>query len=138
MCETCAKQAGIHLINDYTTSLTEMDRILLHSLMRECRKMAKEKLHELGNMLSKERGCSLRVIDTFCSTNLINNLYLYSIYKQKVNTHGKKQFDCFAREKKICVCIQGKKHITAVRQLNFMIFYVQYEIAKLLMENNYT
>jgi hypothetical protein len=134
VCETCSKQGNIHLVSDYTSFLSEADRILLHALIRKCRKMSNEKLKELGIMLSKERGCSLRVIDTFCSTNLASHLYLYSVYKQKVNTHGKKQFDCFAREKKICICILGKEHITAVRQLNFMIFYVQYGIADALSE----
>jgi hypothetical protein len=133
-CDKC-REYKIHIVGNCSSELAETERILLSSLLRDCRKLDICELEQLGNMLSKDRGCSLRVIDTFCSTHLIQNLHLYSVYKQKVNTHGKKKFDCFAREKKISICIQGKKYITAVRQLNFMLFYVQYRIGDILKKD---
>ena len=106
--------------NEEENSLSRKDEVLLHSVLGWFNE-DKDRVQQFSDIVKHKNGLSLRIID-WLITNFSKNISvsiqtdletlpidLYRDYHKNLSAHNKKNFDPFARRRRICIVIFGNE-----------------------------
>lgn len=127
--------------------LSRKDEVLLHSVL-EWFNDEQTRVDQFYDIIRHKHGMSLRIID-WLITNFSRRVDvmidtigiprdLYRDYHKNLTSYNKKNFDPFARRKRICILIFDEQRFSTVGQLNFFRWFISNDLTKFLIANKET
>lgn len=130
---------------DSATSFSQKDEVLLSSVLlwfnaKECR------VQTFSDIVHRKNGLSLRIID-WLITNFTKSFSvaiesdglprnLRRDYHKNLSAHNKKNFDPFARRRRIRIVLFGKEErVSTIGQLNFFRWFLSKNLVEFVLEN---
>lgn len=132
--------------NEEENSLSRKDEVLLHSVLGWFNE-DKDRVQQFSDIVKHKNGLSLRIID-WLITNFSKNISvsiktdldtlpidLYRDYHKNLSAHNKKNFDPFARRRRICIVLFGnEQRFSTIGQLNFFRWFISKNLCEFVIE----
>lgn len=128
-----------------SNSLSRKDQVLLGSVLQWYNE-DESRVRTFSDIVTHKNGLSLRIID-WLITNFSKTVSvaiesdglprsLRRDYDKNLSAHNKKNFDPFARRRKIRIVLFGKDHrMSTIGQLNFFRWFITKNLTGFLLEN---
>ncbi len=125
-------------------ALSRKDEVLLHSVL-EWFNEDEARVQQFSDIVKHKNGLSLRIID-WLITNFSKNIRvsittndlpidLYRDYHKNLSAHNKKNFDPFARRRRICIILFGnEQRFSTIGQLNFFRWFISKNLCNFVIE----
>ncbi|CAM9109657.1 unnamed protein product [Ectocarpus sp. 12 AP-2014] len=130
---------------DVEEALSRKDEVLLDSVLA-CFIEEESRVQVFSDIVHHKNGLSLRIID-WLITNFTKSFSvaiesdglprnLRRDYHKNLSAHNKKNFDPFARRRRIHIVLFGKvQRVSTIGQLNFFRWFLQKNLVGFLLEN---
>jgi hypothetical protein len=130
--------------NEEENTLSKKEEVLLHSVLGWFNE-DKDRVQQFSDIVKHKNGLSLRIID-WLITNFSKNISvsiktdglpvdLYRDYHKNLSAHNKKNFDPFARRRRICIVLFGlEQRFSTIGQLNFFRWFISKNLRDFVIE----
>jgi len=130
---------------DTDETFSRKDEVLLSSVLRWFNQ-EESRVQTFSDIIHHKNGLSLRIID-WLITNFTKSFRgaieseglprnLRKDYHKNLSAHNKKNFDPFARRRRIQIILFGKeKRVSTIGQLNFFRWFLSKDLVGFLLEN---
>jgi len=134
-----------HDMVDLATSFSRKDEVLLSSVLLWFNE-EESRVQTFSDIVHHKNGLSLRIID-WLITNFTKSFSvaiesdglprnLHRDYHKNLSAHNKKNFDPFARRRRIHIVLFGKEErVSTIGQLNFFRWFLSKNLVGFLLEN---
>ena len=131
--------------NEEGNELSRKDEVLLHSVLGWFNE-DEARVQQFSDIVKHKNGLSLRIID-WLITNFSKNISvsiatnglpidLYRDYHKNLSAHNKKNFDPFARRRRICIILFGnEQRFSTIGQLNFFRWFISKNLCEFVIQN---
>lgn len=143
--EGFAKRVGAMLCDGVGDTLSRKDEVLLDSVLRWYNQ-DESRVQTFSDIVNHKNGLSLRIID-WLITNFSKKFSvaiesdgiprnLRRDYHKNLSAHNKKNFDPFARRRRINIILFGsERRVSTIGQLNFFRWFLSKNLCGFLLEN---